>query len=57
VIFWAGGLDAYTRPLQKIPPDMGVTIVIVNFFRSVPTQFNEILPRYTTVPVELAGDN
>ena len=57
MIFWAGGLDAYTRPLQKIPPDMGVTIVIVNFFRSVPTQFNEILPRYTTVPVELAGDN
>ena len=38
----AGGLDAYTRLLQNLPADMGVAIVM-----------HEILPRYTTMPVEL----
>jgi two-component system chemotaxis response regulator CheB len=49
----AGGLDAYTRLLRHLPADMGVAIVIVNHMRTVATQLHEILPRYTTMPVEL----
>lgn len=49
----AGGLDAYTRLLRNIPPDMGVAIVIVNHLRIVATLLDEILPNYTKMPVEL----
>ena len=49
----AGGLDAYTRLLRHLPADIGVAIVIVNHLRTVATQLQEILPRYTTMPVEL----
>src|ERR1039457_6796296 len=49
----AGGLDAYTRLLQRLPADMGVAIVIVNHLRSVATHLHEILPRFTKMPVEL----
>ena len=49
----AGGLDAYTRLLKHLPTDMGVAIVIVNHLRTVATLLHEILPRYTTMPVEL----
>jgi two-component system chemotaxis response regulator CheB len=49
----AGGLDAYTRLLQHLPADLGVAIVIVNHVRTMPTLLHEILPRYTTMPVEL----
>jgi chemotaxis response regulator CheB len=49
----AGGLDAYTRLLRRLPADMGVAIVIVNHVRNVATLLHEILPRYTTMPVEL----
>lgn len=53
----AGGLDAYIRLLQKLPSDMGVAIVIVNHLREVATKLHEILPRYTTMPVELITEN
>ena len=33
----AGGLDAYTRLLRRLPVDMGVGIVIVNHRRTVAT--------------------
>src|SRR5665213_728053 len=49
----AGGLDAYTRLLQRLPANLGVAIVIVNHLRIVATQLHEILPRYTAMPVEL----
>jgi len=49
----AGGLDAYTRLLGQLPADMGVAIVIVNHLRTVATLLHEILPRHTTMPVEL----
>jgi len=49
----AGGLDAYTRLLRHLPADIGVAIVIVNHLRAVATQLDEILPRYTEMPVEL----
>ena len=52
----AGGLDAYTRLLKNLSADMGVAIVIVNHLRTVATMLHEILPRYTTMPVELISD-
>ena len=52
----AGGLDAYTRLLKNLPADMGVAIVIVNHLRTVATMLHEILPRYTSMPVELITD-
>ena len=53
----AGGLDAYIRLLQNLPADMGVAIVIVNHLRTVATRLHEILPNYTTMPVELITDD
>ena len=53
----AGGLDAYIRLLQNLPADMGVAIVIVNHMRTMPTQLHEILPKYTSMPVDLITDN
>ena len=52
----AGGLDAYTRLLRNLAADMGVAIVIVNHLRTVATMLHEILPRYTTMAVELITD-
>ena len=52
----AGGLDAYIRLLQNLPADMGVAIVIVNHLRAVPTQLHEILPKHTSMPVDLITD-
>lgn len=49
----AGGLDAFTRLLKNLPADMGAAIVIVNHVRNAATQLHTILPRFTTMPVEL----
>lgn len=49
----AGGLDTYIRLLKNLPSDMGVAIVIVNHITLMPTQLHEVLPRFTTMPVEL----
>ena len=49
----AGGLDAYIRLLRHLPGDMGGAIVIVNHLRIVATMLHEILPRFTSMPVEL----
>ena len=49
----AGGLDAYTQLLRHLPADMGVAIAIVNHVRNVATLLHEILPRFTSMPVEL----
>jgi two-component system chemotaxis response regulator CheB len=53
----AGGLDAYIRLLQLLPPDMGVALVIVNHITTMPTQLHEVLPRFTSMPVELITEN
>jgi len=53
----AGGLDAYIRLLQNLPADMGVAIVIVNHITIMPTQLHQVLPRFTTMPVELITEN
>ena len=52
----AGGLDAYTRLLRRLPNDMGVAIVIVNHLRIVATHLHEILPHFTGMPVEMITD-
>jgi chemotaxis response regulator CheB len=53
----AGGLDAYIRLLKNLPPDMDVAIVIVNHITLFPTQLHSILPRYTSMPVQLITDH
>ena len=53
----AGGLDAYIRLLENLPADMGVAIVIVNHVRTMPTSLHEILPKYTTMQVNLITEN
>ena len=53
----AGGLDAYIRLLQNLPADMGVAIVIVNHITEMPTHLHEVLPRFTTMPVELITES
>lgn len=53
----AGGLDAYIRLLQNLPCDTGVAIVIVNHITIMPTQLHEVLPRFTTMPVDLITEN
>lgn len=49
----AGGLDAYIRLLRNLPCDMGVAIVIVNHITIMPTQLHQVLPRFTSMPVDL----
>lgn len=53
----AGGLDAYIRLLQNLPADMGVAIVIVNHITEMPTYLHEVLPRFTTMPVDLITES
>ena len=53
----AGGLDAYIRLLQNLPSDMGVAIVIVNHITMMPTLLHEVLPQYTSMPVNLITEN
>jgi chemotaxis response regulator CheB len=48
----AGGLDAYIRLLSHLPSDLGVAVVIVNHLRKTATLLHEVLPQYTTMPVE-----
>lgn len=49
----AGGLDAYIRLLQNLPPDMGVAVVIVNHITIAATQLHEVLKRFSSMPVIL----
>jgi two-component system chemotaxis response regulator CheB len=53
----AGGLDAYIRLLKNLPADMGVAIVIVNHIRDMTTHLHEVLPRFTTMPVDLITES
>lgn len=53
----AGGLDAYIRLLKNLPADMGVAIVIVNHITIMPTQLHTVLPRFTTMPVNLITES
>ena len=53
----AGGLDAYIRLLKCLPSDMGVAVVIVNHITLIPTRLHEVLPHFTSMPVELITEN
>lgn len=53
----AGGLDAYIRLFQNLPADLGVAIVIVNHITKMPTMLHEVLPRFTSMPVELISES
>ncbi len=53
----AGGLDAYIRLLKHLRSDMGVAIVIVNHITIMPTQLHEVLPHFTSMPVELITES
>ena len=53
----AGGLDAYIRLLKNLPGDTGAAVVIVNHITIMPTQLHEVLPRFTTMPVELITES
>jgi two-component system chemotaxis response regulator CheB len=49
----AGGLQAYTKLLEHLPTDLGIAVVVVNHMRRFATTLHRILPRYTSMPVEL----
>lgn len=53
----AGGLEAYIKLLENLPCDMGVAIVIVNHVRTMPTLLHEILPKYTTMQLNLITED
>jgi two-component system, chemotaxis family, protein-glutamate methylesterase/glutaminase len=53
----AGGLDAYIRLLKHLRADMGVAVVIVNHITIMPTQLHEVLPRFTSMPVDLITES
>jgi len=52
----AGGLNAYIRLLQHLPPDMGVAVVIVNHITIAATQLHQVLLRFSSMPVVLITD-
>ena len=59
----AGGLDAYIKLLENLSldllaqPSLGVAIVIVNHVRTMPTLLHEILPKHTSMKVNLITEN
>ena len=53
----AGSLDAFIRLLTHLPADMGVAVVIVNHITAMPTQLHEVLPRFSSMPVELITED
>ena len=53
----AGGLEAFTKLLSRLPPDTGMIFVLVQHMDPThPCQLPEILSRSTTMSVELATD-
>jgi two-component system, chemotaxis family, CheB/CheR fusion protein len=53
----AGGLDAFTRLLRRIPADTGCAYVLVQHLdASHPSSLRELLGRATTMPVAEASD-
>jgi two-component system, chemotaxis family, protein-glutamate methylesterase/glutaminase len=52
----AGGVDAYTRLVRALPPDLGCALVVINHFRRIPTAIPEILTRVTSMRVLLITD-
>ncbi len=51
-----GSLKAYIRLLHYVSPNMDMAFVLVNHMRRASTQLQKILPRYTSMPVNLITD-
>jgi chemotaxis response regulator CheB len=49
----AGASGAYVQLLEHLPPEMGVAIVIVNHIRRTSATLHKVLPKHTTMRVEL----
>jgi two-component system chemotaxis response regulator CheB len=49
----SGDIESYIELIRHLPDDMGVAIVIVNHLRIVASMLNDMLPRFTEMPVEL----
>jgi two-component system chemotaxis response regulator CheB len=49
----SGDLESYIELVRRLPADIGVAIVIVNHLRIVASMLNDMLPRFTEMPVEL----
>ena len=49
----AGGLGAYVALLKRLPVDLRVAVVIVNYVTRAATTLHEYLAKYTKMPVEL----
>ena len=47
----AGSLDPILRVFDRLRPDLGITVVIVNHVRRFKSQLPEILSRHTRMPV------
>jgi chemotaxis response regulator CheB len=52
----AGSFEAYVELLKNLPDDTGAAFVIVNHIRTMPATLQEILPRFTKMPVKLITD-
>jgi two-component system, chemotaxis family, protein-glutamate methylesterase/glutaminase len=52
----AGSLQAFATLLQHLPTDLGIAVVIVNHVRTTATALDNILPRHTSMPVELISE-
>ena len=53
----AGASDAYVQLLEHLPPEMGVAIVIVNHIRGTSAKLHKILPKHTTMRIELITES
>ncbi len=49
----SGDIESYIELIRHLPAGMGVAIVIVNHLRIVASMLNDMLPRFTEMPVEL----
>jgi two-component system chemotaxis response regulator CheB len=49
----SGDIESYIELIRHLPGGMGVAIVIVNHLRIVASMLNDMLPRFTEMPVEL----
>ena len=52
----AGGVDAFTRLVRALRPDLGCAFVVINHLRHAPTAMPEILRRVTSMRVLLIID-
>jgi two-component system, chemotaxis family, protein-glutamate methylesterase/glutaminase len=52
----AGASSAYIQLLKHLPPEMGIAIVIVNHIRRTSATLHKILPKHTTMRVDLIAE-